>query len=644
MDSGIIYNSSTSSGNGSASSNGRQDMKSHSFSLISNNNIHSVNTHYDDNHLFPLSKITSVPNNTPIQSPLIKSYGTTVRNTSTSPDLVSMSTTPTDLSLLSSPNSVDIILRNNNTIYNHYSLLNQFIHQYYSISSPIYFIKQKESIVEEPPTKQKNLFGNGQRQFSYNDNGGCDNSGIGNGNDNREQQSNPLNIMNRSNNMFARSTSNVLNSSSSMDNENRIKIENSEHIICNKSEEQGLHPNDFHFNSSKDVTDPYVKHENNEKITISSWVNSKYGDEIYSLMEKKSPVKDNTRANSSNSENSESSSVENQNRTATATITISNNLTTATDNNSKSSDEYIPPMPPKFINSKLDGLRSRVLNDPKQLTPRHHDDDDLGTAAAVLSIMRSSPFRFSDKAPPSSASSASSSKIYSRPHSSSFSSSSLKNHTRPLLRINQREEENNGNIIHPAVTDVAISDSDDDKSVDENSIDNNQGKFSNINHLRTKEVTWNKNGKRIDRRLSTSDLPRVLKKSKKPTMSTIKPKLSKKANKDEIGFNEFITEEKNIEKHTNVIKTKLTKTSTNSKLKSNSGTRSRTGCWICRLRKKKCTEEKPSCHNCERLNLDCLYYDEKPDFVTDPIKKKEKLQEIKICTREAKRKAMKKKA
>lgn len=70
--------------------------------------------------------------------------------------------------------------------------------------------------------------------------------------------------------------------------------------------------------------------------------------------------------------------------------------------------------------------------------------------------------------------------------------------------------------------------------------------------------------------------------------------------------------------------------------------RSRTGCWICRLRKKKCTEEKPNCSNCERLKLECCYNLVRPDFVSDPELKKLKLQEIKLYTREAKRNAMKK--
>ncbi|KAK9374047.1 uncharacterized protein V1513DRAFT_125187 [Lipomyces chichibuensis] len=43
--------------------------------------------------------------------------------------------------------------------------------------------------------------------------------------------------------------------------------------------------------------------------------------------------------------------------------------------------------------------------------------------------------------------------------------------------------------------------------------------------------------------------------------------------------------------------------------------RSRTGCWTCRLRRKKCSEEKPACAACLRLKLVCDGYGERPDFM-----------------------------
>ncbi|SSD58306.1 uncharacterized protein SCODWIG_00067 [Saccharomycodes ludwigii] len=81
----------------------------------------------------------------------------------------------------------------------------------------------------------------------------------------------------------------------------------------------------------------------------------------------------------------------------------------------------------------------------------------------------------------------------------------------------------------------------------------------------------------------------------------------------------------------------------NSTRHTSQGSRSRTGCWICRLRKKKCSEEKPHCSNCTRLNLNCIYSYEKPDFITKIELKSLKLEEIKKKTKEAKRNAMKKK-
>lgn len=72
-------------------------------------------------------------------------------------------------------------------------------------------------------------------------------------------------------------------------------------------------------------------------------------------------------------------------------------------------------------------------------------------------------------------------------------------------------------------------------------------------------------------------------------------------------------------------------------------TRSRTGCWICRLRKKKCTEERPACFNCLRLHLDCYYDAFKPDFVADPVLRQQKMDEIRTKTKEVKRQAMRKK-
>lgn len=61
--------------------------------------------------------------------------------------------------------------------------------------------------------------------------------------------------------------------------------------------------------------------------------------------------------------------------------------------------------------------------------------------------------------------------------------------------------------------------------------------------------------------------------------------------------------------------------------------RSRNGCWTCRLRRKRCTQEKPHCFECFRLNLKCDGYSEtKPDFMTNKSIAKRKMSKIKKIT------------
>ena len=45
--------------------------------------------------------------------------------------------------------------------------------------------------------------------------------------------------------------------------------------------------------------------------------------------------------------------------------------------------------------------------------------------------------------------------------------------------------------------------------------------------------------------------------------------------------------------------------------------RSTTGCWTCRLRRKKCDEEKPSCQRCNKLQLKCDGYGERPPWMVE---------------------------
>jgi hypothetical protein len=46
--------------------------------------------------------------------------------------------------------------------------------------------------------------------------------------------------------------------------------------------------------------------------------------------------------------------------------------------------------------------------------------------------------------------------------------------------------------------------------------------------------------------------------------------------------------------------------------------RSKLGCWTCRLRKKKCDEERPLCSVCTSLSISCYGYGPKPGWMNDP--------------------------
>ncbi|KAK3393252.1 fungal-specific transcription factor domain-containing protein [Podospora didyma] len=59
-------------------------------------------------------------------------------------------------------------------------------------------------------------------------------------------------------------------------------------------------------------------------------------------------------------------------------------------------------------------------------------------------------------------------------------------------------------------------------------------------------------------------------------------------------------------------------------------TRSSDGCWTCRLRRKKCDEVRPLCNACGALEIDCLYSDDKPDWMDGAEKQKEKADQLKL--------------
>lgn len=52
------------------------------------------------------------------------------------------------------------------------------------------------------------------------------------------------------------------------------------------------------------------------------------------------------------------------------------------------------------------------------------------------------------------------------------------------------------------------------------------------------------------------------------------------------------------------------------------------GCWTCRLRRKKCDEERPCCQNCTRLQLDCSY-GQKPVWMDRGVLEREEALAIK---------------
>lgn len=473
----------------------------------------------------------------------------------------------------------------------------------------------------------------------------------------------------------------------------------------NSSSEYGIAPTSFYFDKDRSITDPHVKHDqSNEKITISSWLSSKQNAEIYSLIdENNNSINNNDTNNNEGSRNRAASSGSNKRPYSSdgftspqpprSALSMSSSLggvggldlTDTTPNaisRTKSfgdvgidedDQNYVPPPPPRFINSKLDGLRTRLLVNPRGTPSKYEEDIGTATAAAVLSNMRSSPFRFSDRSRNylnnantnnNSTNNSNNSNSVSRPGSSSFSST--KSFPRPIIRVHQREspiEDANEN---------AILDDEDNDDDDEEEYENVEGQAGNENNGKTasknskrsnrrnetkissskvrkvkdaknmkdqdvnKEVTWNKNGKRVTPR-------KLLESASRRRRAKAKTTGKVKDFKDDVSHSDTGKEDEDSKEDDDDEEYSL-KTETSAQHKKNSmGSRSRTGCWICRLRKKKCTEERPRCYNCERLNLECNYELVKPDFVSDPAKKQMKLEEIKQKTKEAKRNAMRKK-
>lgn len=371
-----------------------------------------------------------------------------------------------------------------------------------------------------------------------------------------------------------------------------------------------LTPNRLFFNNHRSATDPHASPDKNYKINISSLLNSR-GEDVYTLRSQEDP----------------------------SSSPVFTGLV-----GSEDAAVAPPTSQPRFINSKLDEVRSRVLLDPNsQARPQpaplpgvawslRGDDDSAaaGAAAAIITKMRSSPYATHDESGSS-----------SRPGSASF-----RHHMRPVVRIHQREYEPDDSDEN-----AVIEDDTEDELLDE------------YQRRGSDKISWNKSGmkKRVTRRQSAPSSnvkrrhssyndyskrdPRDSRHSSVSSTSTVTSLLSAAAllgkvpptHKDE-------NRVKNNTKHKPYpADHDPTSPKDKPRRKNNSGSRSRTGCWICRLRKKKCTEEKPSCHNCLRLNLQCFYDHTKPDFISDASKKNEKLEEIKKKTKEAKRMAMRRK-
>ncbi|KAH6900423.1 fungal-specific transcription factor domain-containing protein [Thelonectria olida] len=57
--------------------------------------------------------------------------------------------------------------------------------------------------------------------------------------------------------------------------------------------------------------------------------------------------------------------------------------------------------------------------------------------------------------------------------------------------------------------------------------------------------------------------------------------------------------------------------------------RSNAGCWTCRLRRKKCDEQRPICEGCAALEITCYYNEEKPEWMDGGPKQKAMAEKIK---------------
>ncbi|KAB5545729.1 fungal-specific transcription factor domain-containing protein [Coniochaeta sp. 2T2.1] len=58
------------------------------------------------------------------------------------------------------------------------------------------------------------------------------------------------------------------------------------------------------------------------------------------------------------------------------------------------------------------------------------------------------------------------------------------------------------------------------------------------------------------------------------------------------------------------------------------------GCWTCRIRRKRCDETQPICRVCRTLHIDCVYAERKPEWMDSGRKQKDRMETIKAQVKE----------
>ncbi|KAB5547360.1 fungal-specific transcription factor domain-containing protein [Coniochaeta sp. 2T2.1] len=58
------------------------------------------------------------------------------------------------------------------------------------------------------------------------------------------------------------------------------------------------------------------------------------------------------------------------------------------------------------------------------------------------------------------------------------------------------------------------------------------------------------------------------------------------------------------------------------------------GCWTCRIRRKRCDETQPTCRVCRTLHIDCVYAERKPEWMDGGWKQKDRMETIKAQVKE----------